>query len=234
MLRVSSHISRRSSGASPDGYAPPAGEGVFYLVQGILAGTLGTDSNGDSDSATVSITIDPAGGNLLPDAVDDNYPTDQDAAFSANVMDNDDEGDAPATVTSHDLLSAQGVPISVASGGAFNYIPPVSYNGPDSFAYTITDSNGDHDTATVFITVGSELSLSVSKLKDKGTWYGILSWSGGVGDPTVTITRNAVPVAGSPTANDGEFSDPIGKKVSGTFEYIVCDSGGCASDSVSF
>jgi hypothetical protein len=78
------------------------------------------------------------------------------------------------------------------------------------------------------------LTLSVSKFRDKGIWYGILSWSGGVGDATVTITRNTVPVAGSPTANDGEFSDAIGKKVSGAFEYMVCDSGGCASDSVSF
>jgi hypothetical protein len=152
-------------------------------------------------------------------------------------MDNDDEGDAPATVTSHDPLSAQGVLISVASGGALTYTPSASYAGPDSFAYTITDSNGDSDTATVFITInplGSDLTLSVSKFKDKGTWYGILSWSGGAGDATVTITRNGALVAGSPTANDGEFSDPIGKKISGTFEYIVCDSGGCASDSVSF
>ena len=213
-------------------YTPPAG-----YDGGDSFGYTITDSNGDSESATVLITIDPAGGNLLPDAVDDNYPTDQGAAFSANVMDNDDEGDAPATVTSHDPLSAQDVPISVGSGGAFTYTPPASLTGSDSFAYTITDNNGDSDTATVIITispVGSELTLSVSKLRDKGTWYGILSWSGGVGDATVTITRNALPLAGSPTANDGEFSDQIGKKVSGTFEYEVCDSGGCASDSVSF
>ena len=217
-------------------YTPPTG------VDGTdTFGYTITDNNGDIDSATVSITIEPdSGGNLLPDAVNDNYNTDHDVPYNGNVMGNDDEGDAPASVTGFDSGSIQGGSISMNGNGAFTYTPPGGYDGPDSFGYTITDDNGDSDSATVSFTVnpvtGSSLSLSVSSSRSRGNWSANLTWSGGTGAGLVTIKRDDAEVSGSPTANDGAFSESLGKKVSGSFVYEVCeiDSGECASDTIQF
>ena len=35
--------------------------------------------------------------------------------------------------------------LTLESDGTFTYTPPAAYTGPDSFAYTITDGNGDSD-----------------------------------------------------------------------------------------
>jgi hypothetical protein len=185
----------------------------------------------------ITVFRDGGGGNLLPVAVDDAFTTVQDTTFSANVMANDEEGDGPATVTTPNVVSAQGVAVAIAGNGDFSYTPPSGYTGPDSFDYAITDDNGDSDSATVAITVAppsSGLTLSVSAVRDKGIWHARLIWSGGSGSEQVTIMRDGREIDGSPTVNDGEHLDPLGKKVSGTRQYEVCDSGGCAVDTVEF
>ena len=169
---VSSHDGTSSLGASISiaangsfNYTPPAG------VDGTdTFGYTITDDNGDSDSATVSIIIEAAP-NLLPVANDDSFSTDQDDPLSANVLGNDDQGDAPATVSNFDAVSTAGGSVSMNTNGAFTYAPLSGYSGLDSFDYTITDSNGDSDSANVSITVvGNELTLTVSSSRNKGTW----------------------------------------------------------------
>jgi len=216
--------------------------GVASVVFSVdnLSGTGVSYGSGANTVSQVTVFKDGGGGNLLPTAVNDSYSTTVDVPTSGNVLDNDDEGDAPATVTSHDGTSTQGASISVLADGSFSYTPPAGFEGGDSFSYTITDSNGDSDSATVSITIntgaGGALTLSVSKSKEKGIWFSDLIWSGGVGIGQVTITRNESAVSGSPTANDGAFSESMGKRVSGNHTYEVCeiDSGVCASDTVSF
>ena len=109
---------------------------------------------------------------------------------------------------------------------------------PGSFGYTITDNNGDSDSATVFITINpppTGPTLSVSSSRNKGIWYANLIWSGFEAGE-VSITRNGSPVGGSPTANDGSHTDELGKKVSGSYNYVVCETDGspCASDTLQF
>jgi hypothetical protein len=215
---------------------------VASVVFGVdnLSGSDVSYASGANAVSQVTVFKDGGGGNLLPNAINDNYTTNFEQPVSGNVLDNDDEGDAPATVTSYDSTSVQGVSISVSAGGDFSYTPPADYAGGDSFSYTITDSNGDSDSAAVSITVNSDtgggLVLSVSKSRAKGAWFSDLIWSGGTGTEQVTITRGGVLVSGSPTANDGAFSEPMGKKVSGSYIYEVCEPNSdiCASDTVSF
>ena len=59
---------------------------------------------------------------------------------------------------------------------------------------------------------------------------------GGAGTGLVTIRRDGVEVAGSPAANEGSFSEDMGKKASGSYTYEVCehDGGQCDSDTVTF
>jgi len=212
---------------------------VVFSVNNLSGADVSYDSGANAVSQ-VTVFKDGGGGNLLPNAVNDSYITTVDVAVNGNVLNNDDEGDAPATVTSHDGTSTQGASISVLAGGGFSYTPPAGHEGGDSFGYTITDSNGDSDSAIVSITInpdaGGALTLSVSKSRNKGTWFSDLIWAGGVGTGQVTITRNESAVSGSPTANDGVFSESMGKKASGSYTYVVCesDSSICASDTVSF
>ncbi|WP_417391247.1 Ig-like domain-containing protein [Gimesia sp.] len=131
-----------------------------------------TDSQGGTDSATVSITIN--GNNDAPVAEDDAFSTDEVTTltggnvFNANPTsaDSDVEGQsfsvtavASGTVGSQFAL-ASGAFLTLNSDGTFSYDPNSAYEylalgetGTDSFTYTITDSQGGTDTATVTITI---------------------------------------------------------------------------------
>ena len=57
-----------------------------------------------------------------------------------------------------------------------------------------------------------------------------LSWSDAVGS-SVLIKRNSTPL--TTTADDGAYTDNLGKNPSGDYSYEVCESDGSAcSDSV--
>jgi hypothetical protein len=87
--------------------------------------------------------------------VDDQYQTDEDTPLTTgNVLDNDDQGDTPATITDYDTTSTNGGTVAYNDNGTFDYTPAENFNGTDTFTYTITDADGDTDTATVTILVG--------------------------------------------------------------------------------
>ena len=77
-----------------------------------------------------------------------------------DVLSNDDQGDAPATITevtdpSHGtaVINNNDTPSNPADD-TIVYTPDPNYFGPDSFTYTIIDSDGDRsEPATVSITV---------------------------------------------------------------------------------
>lgn len=101
-----------------------------------------------------------------PDAVDDDYTTDEDtvlnvAAPGVLANDSDPESD-PLTVTAFDATSAQGATVTVNADGSFSYDPTGAAalqalaQGDavdDTFTYTIEDPDGGSDTATVTVTV---------------------------------------------------------------------------------
>jgi VCBS repeat-containing protein len=115
----------------------------------------GVANGGVDTSAPQSFTITVNDVNDLPVAVDDTATTSSPA--SGNVLLNDDQGDAPATVTSHTDPSNGSVSIDAA--GDYTYTPDPGFDGIDSFTYTITDANGDTSSATVTITVTGEPSM---------------------------------------------------------------------------
>ena len=112
-----------------------------------------SDGNGGSDTATVTITVNPS--NDGPDAVNDNYTTQEDTALIIEpvgvlINDSDPDGDN-LTVTS--FTQPGNGSVTVGSNGSLQYTPDANYNGSDSFTYTISDGNGGTDTATVNINV---------------------------------------------------------------------------------
>jgi uncharacterized repeat protein (TIGR01451 family) len=63
----------------------------------------------------------------------------------------------PTTITGFTATSANGGTVSVAADGSFTYLPAAGFVGNDSFTYTITDSRGGSDIATVSITVANRV-----------------------------------------------------------------------------
>jgi len=189
-----------------------------------------------------SVVVGEAAVNQLPTAVDDSFTTTIDNPVSGNVLDNDQAGDAPATV-SLQAPAANGS-LALNPDGNFSYTPQTGYEGSDGFSYAITDGNGDiSNTASVAIEVTAApppppggLTVTAEPYKDKGIQHVTLAWQGFTGD-TVDIFRDNVPVAGSPAANDGHYDDNLDTKGGGqVYSYSVCEAGteNCAGASAGF
>jgi len=145
-------VTVKGSGGTP-GYQYSLNGGAFQ--QGGTFSNLGAgsytvtvrDFNNCTFNINVKITITG-----LFQANNDITSTPEDTPVSGNVMTNDiGFCDPPVTVTSN--TSSSNGSVVMLSDGSFTYTPDPEYNGTDLFTYTITDSNGDNSTATVFIRI---------------------------------------------------------------------------------
>ena len=112
------------------------------------------DTDGLCATATVSISIIPV--NDPPEAVDDNYVTDEDTPLmvaAPGVLGNDSDVDIGDSLSVTANSQPANGSLSVNADGSFSYTPNADYYGSDSFQYTIADSQGTTDTATVTLTV---------------------------------------------------------------------------------
>uniref|UniRef100_UPI001E59CB48 Ig-like domain-containing protein n=1 Tax=Psychrobacter sp. I-STPA10 TaxID=2585769 RepID=UPI001E59CB48 len=112
---------------------------------GEVAPVTYTISDGSlSDTATLTITVDGH-----PDAVDDAISTPEGDAVVIDVLTNDNhpEGDT-LIITDASVPAAQGS-VVINSDGTLTFTPVTGFTGDASITYTIKDSNGDTDSATV-------------------------------------------------------------------------------------
>ncbi|MGH1491853.1 MAG: Ig-like domain-containing protein, partial [Acidimicrobiales bacterium] len=148
---------------NPIGAAALQGLALDQTVQDTFEYTV-SDGNGGTDTAIVTITV--TGLNDDPVAVDDIDDADQDFLLTVaapGVLDNDTDADGDSlTVSTSDTASAEGAIVSVSSDGSFTYDPRtapslLALDGntcvDDTFTYTVSDSNGGTDTATVTVNV---------------------------------------------------------------------------------
>ena len=152
--------------APTNGTASVVGDDIEYIPN---TGFVGTDtftyaiedSNGDIDSANVTVTVTQRA-NGVPVANDDTVASiDQNSVDNTiDVLANDDYGtDGPND--DHQLTFSNGGTASASNqGGAIRvvnntilYSPATDFVGEDKFTYVITDKNGDADAAEVTITV---------------------------------------------------------------------------------
>jgi hypothetical protein len=210
------------------------------------------DANGDCDTAMVYITVNPV--NDLPLAEADEVSVDEDDNVTIPVLTNDTfGGDGPsATDITITTPPANGT-ATINDGGTPNdptddqilYTPNANFNGTDEFIYEICDSNGDCDTAMVYITVNpvNDLPLAeadeVSVDEDDNVTIPVLTNDtfGGDGPSATDITITTPPANGTATINDGGTpNDPTDDQIlytpnanfNGTDEFIyeICDSNG--------
>jgi VCBS repeat-containing protein/predicted outer membrane repeat protein len=113
------------------------------------------DDESPSNEATVTITVNAV--NEAPEAGDDAYEVDQDAALTIaapGVLSNDTDADG-------DPLSAVLIngptngTLSLDADGAFVYTPDAGFTGNDSFTYVANDGVASSAEATVSITVNA-------------------------------------------------------------------------------
>ncbi|MBI1375131.1 MAG: LEPR-XLL domain-containing protein, partial [Phycisphaera sp.] len=154
---------------TPDDDALDPGDSAMYSFT-----YTAVDKFSGTDTATVNITVD--GVNDAPTAFDDSFATLENTTLNGNVLaDNgagaDSDPDASDSLTVFEVnggVVALGVPTTLASGATLtvNSDGSFAYDGPDSlaagqilndsFTYTITDTHGAMDSATVSIAVTGE------------------------------------------------------------------------------
>jgi hypothetical protein len=141
----------------PHGAAAFTATGVTYTPDANYFGSDSftytiSDGNDGTDTATVNVTVNNVNDN--PDAVNDTATVVKNSGPNTiNVLANDSYlPDPPETLTITGVTQcAHGtVDNNITS---VTYTPVADYSGPDSFNYTISDSNGGSDTATVNVTV---------------------------------------------------------------------------------
>lgn len=103
------------------------------------------DATGNQTTAKVFITI-------LPDADNLTATTNANTPLTGSSVLSNASGSA-LTVISFQNPSSQGGQVSMNANGTYSYIPPLNFSGTDTFQFTIKDSEGNTDTATVTITV---------------------------------------------------------------------------------
>ena len=110
------------------------------------------DGAADSNTATISLTIDSI--NDVPLAFDSSDTTDEDSDASGTLQGSDIDGDSLSysivTPPQHGTVTLEG-----GSGATYNYSPVANYHGTDSFSYKTNDGNADSSTATISLTIDS-------------------------------------------------------------------------------
>ena len=109
------------------------------------------DADGDVSSAQLAIS-QTAPGNTAPVAADDSYTTIEDTALTLNVLGNDSDPDGDPLLLWGYTQATNGT-VTTDAGGNLVYTPNANWSGTDTFTYTIRDSNGGIDTASVNVVV---------------------------------------------------------------------------------
>ena len=121
------------------------------------------DGTGNSNIATVTITINPA--NDAPVAVNDSYTTSEDTPLTVvlaiSVLANDTDTEGGALTAMLDAGPSNGT-LTLNADGTFTYTPAANYNGSDSFTYHANDGTGNSNIATVTITINTINDMPVA------------------------------------------------------------------------
>jgi len=132
----------------------PTGNFDFLGVGATTTDTLSytvSDGNGGTTTATVDITV--TGVNDAPVAKNDRRTAFKDTPISFRPLNNDSDADDGDTLSLTNITNITNGTLT-EDNGLVTFTPDGGFTGTGSFDYTITDSQGVTDTATVTIEVG--------------------------------------------------------------------------------
>ena len=201
-----------------------------------------TDSDGDTNTATVAITVISV--DDTPVAANDAYIVDEDTTLTVvaanGVLANDSIGGDGGTLAATKATDPSNGTLTMNADGSFDYVPNPDSNGVDSFTYTITDTDGTTSTATVTITVDSvddspvanddDFSMNEDTVLTVSVSEGLLPNDdiGGDGGDLKAILKSP-PLNGTLNLSEnGSFTYEANENYHGsdTFTYSILDSDG--------
>jgi subtilisin family serine protease len=198
------------------------------------------DGAGGSANGHVAVTVVAV--NQPPVAVDDTASVAEDGSASIDVVANDIDPDGGALTVTTLGQPAHGS-TSLAADGTVTYVPASNYNGPDSFGYTIADSIGFTDSATVSVTVTATNDAPTAAAdtattnEDTAVAIDVVANDTDIDLDTLTPSAVSAPDLGSAAiAPDGKivYTPPPNYSGPDAFSYTVSDGhGGSASAPVS-
>jgi YD repeat-containing protein len=178
-----------------------AGASITYTP---AAGYLGADSfsytisDGHNGIATARVSaLVHSSANHAPVAVADTFTVSDrisavvDGANSLRPLNNDYDADGDVLTITGTSTPAHGT-ATIVGGNVVQYVPPVSYDGADSFTYTVSDGHGGTATGAATLTIANANPLA--------------------GPDNVSTAHNA-PVTFDPRLND---TDPDGDAITVT------------------
>ena len=196
------------------------------------------DGNGGTDTAEVNITIVAVSD--APIAVDDNVSTVEDTNITIDVLANDSDADNDSiTILQVTVLPEHGT-VTVSSTEII-YAPDADYNGLDVFTYSISDGNGNMDTAEVNITVtlGNDVPMAVddnsTTEEDTEVVIAVLENDIDIDGDALVIASVTNPSNGAVDDNGTHITYIPNSEFNGTdsFDYNVSDgNGGVATATV--
>jgi len=205
--------------------------------------TVSDTTGAVSDPATVSVTVTPV--NDPPVATNDEAVADEDERVVIDVLANDADIDSaldPASVAVQSAPSSGSVSVD-ASTGDVTYTPAENFNGSDSFAYTVADTEGAPSAAaTVRVTVApvndAPMATGDEVVAKTGTPTSIDVLANdadpdGALDPASVTIREA-PARGTATVNGASgritYTPEAGFTGEDAFAYTVADDEGAVSN----
>ena len=105
------------------------------------------DGTGDSNTATISITVLPV--NDLPAVQSQALSTTEDVSLAITLTGSDPDGD----VLNWNIVSAPQHGVLTGTGPDRTYQPAANYNGSDNFTFVANDGTADSNTGTVSINI---------------------------------------------------------------------------------
>jgi len=202
-----------------------------------------TDGTADSNTATVSIEVNPV--NDAPVAYEDHYSVDEDevlgiAAPGVLANDTDVEYDPLTAVL---LTPPSHGSLTLRADGSFTYTPAADFNGADSFTYKATDGTADSNTAAVSIEVNPVNDAPVANAGpdqsvNEGSPVTLAGSGSDVDGDSLTFswsqTSGSSVVLSHPDSTAPSFTAPaVAAETVLTFQLTVSDSRASASDTVS-
>ena len=206
------------------------------------------DSNGGQATGSVTVQVQPV--NDLPGAAGDTFTVDEDSIDNElDLLANDttypDEGETLSLV-SVATPSAGGVASISNDGTKVIYTPAPDYVGTESFAYTVTDSNGGSIQANVIVTIENTPDAPTAiddeytvVVDSAGDGLDVLDNDTSAPDPaevlvvtSVTATAQGGTVQIVNSGNNLVYSPPAGFAGEDSFTYTITDEDGLTDDAV--
>jgi VCBS repeat-containing protein len=213
------------------------------LVTGETASDTFTYTIRDSSGATsnlATVTVNVAGSNDNPNAVDDSFSIPFGISQLLNVLANDTDPDTTIDPTTVEIgeLASNGTATALSTG-RIEYVPNPNFRGLDTFTYRVRDRLGAvSNEARVTIDVNTRpIALADSALTAVNTSV-VIDVLANDSDPDGTINRSSISIVSGPDVGTTliqangtiQYTPPTNFAGLATFQYAVLDNEGLSSN----